>query len=446
MEETKEVVATPAKTPEAVDTRSVEAAKEVAVEAIKMERERCSEIQTLVRKAGLEDSFAAELVKSDKTLEVAQREIMDKWAGAQKETISSKIEITKTERSKQTEACTEALLNKFDSRKYKAEDGNYFRNFDLVEMARHSVRANGENPDMMSKQDIVKRALHSTSDFPLILANVAGKTLRDAYNEESATFSNWTRSTTITDLKQVSRLALSESPDLDQVIEGGEYTDGSLVESREQYKLLKYGKIVSITEEAIINDDLDAFSRIPALLGAAARRKEGDIVYGILTANAALADGVALFHATHANLTDALLTVDGFGTARGLMRKQKGPQGLANLNLTPAYLIVGPDQEFAADRLVSPIQPALTTSVNPVLRNAPGVIVESRLSGNTYFLVASPSQIDTVETAYLAGQSSPTIETQKGFEVDGLRIKIKHFFAAKAIDFRGLVKSTNDAS
>jgi hypothetical protein len=50
--------------------------------------------------------------------------------------------------------------------------------------------------------------------------------------------------------------------------------------------------------------------------------------------------------------------------------------------------------------------------------------------------------IDTIEYCYLDGNEGVYIETRNGFEVDGMEIKARLDFAAKAIDFRGLYKST----
>jgi len=51
---------------------------------------------------------------------------------------------------------------------------------------------------------------------------------------------------------------------------------------------------------------------------------ESDVVWGIITANPAMADGNALFHTTHKNLagTGAALDVGSVGATRAEMAKQ----------------------------------------------------------------------------------------------------------------------------
>lgn len=74
------------------------------------------------------------------------------------------------------------------------------------------------------------------------------------------------------------------------------------------HKRLEGGKFVwpqvrdGVMRQTLINDDLDAFTRIPAMYGNSIAQLESDVVWGIITSNPAMADGNALFHTTHKNL------------------------------------------------------------------------------------------------------------------------------------------------
>ena len=68
-------------------------------------------------------------------------------------------------------------------------------------------------------------------------------------------------------------------------------------------------------------------------------------------------------------------------------------------------------------------------------------MVDGRITGNSWHLAATPTLVDTIEYAYLEGEEGLFTETRQGFEVDGLQIKARHVFAAKAIDWRGLYKN-----
>jgi hypothetical protein len=171
------------------------------------------------------------------------------------------------------------------------------------------------------------------------------------------------------------------------------------------------------------------------------------VVWGINTANPAMADGNALFHTTHKNLagTGAALDVGSVGAARAAMAKQTGLDKKTVLNVRPAFLIVPASLELKAEQLVAQnLVPAATSSVVPQSIRTLAPISEPRLdaaSESAWYLAASPNQIDTIEYAYLEGQQGAYIETRNGFDVDGVEIKCRLDFGAKAIDWRGLYKN-----
>jgi hypothetical protein len=159
-----------------------------------------------------------------------------------------------------------------------------------------------------------------------------------------------------------------------------------------------------------------------------------------------MGDGVALFHATHANLsgTSDAIAIAPIGAGRAAMRVQKGVDGTTLLNIAPRYLIVPAAKETIADQFVSTnLLASQSSNVNPFAGRL-SVIAEPRLdaaSAVSWYLAASPDQIDIIEYAYLEGEEGPIVESRVGWEVDGLEIKCREDFAAKAIDFRGLYKN-----
>ncbi len=241
----------------------------------------------------------------------------------------------------------------------------------------------------------------------------------------------------------MARTQLSESSAFSQIKEGGEYKMLSFGDSAEKYSLGKYGGIVALTWETIINDDLSAFDRIPMMLAAEAAATEGDIVYGILSANAAMSDSVALFHATHANLASpgTAISDSTLGAGRAALRKQTGLNNRV-LNLTPSFLIAGPDNESLANKYTSAsFVAAKAGDINPNFNTSLEVVIDPRITGNAWYLSAAPQMVDTIEYAFLEGEQGLFTETRQGFEVDGLQIKARHVFAAKAIDSRGMYKN-----
>lgn len=414
--------------------------KEAKEEATKAERKRCSEIAALCRKFGFDEKFEKELVEGEKTIDQARAAIIDALAAKEGKELRNTVKIThgdQDETQVRAEGMVGALLHRSNPAQYKLEEkAKAYRGMSLLRMAEEFVGAKARG---MTKSELAQRAL-SSSDFPLILADVAHKSLRGAYELQPRTFKPWTRQGVLPDYKEASRLQLGEVSDLDQIAEGGEYQESSFGENREKIKLLKYGKIVHVTEELIVNDDLDAMARIPALMGAAAARLESKLVYDVLLTNPTMSDSVALFHASHGNLpTAAAITGVSLGAAKALMRKQKGVDSKDYLDLQPAFLIVGPDKEMEARQILNGEILATKSSDVNIYKNSMDLVVESRITGNKWFLSASPSSIDTVEVAYLEGMEGPQMSSTEEFMVDGLKLKIKHIVGVKAIDFRGLV-------
>jgi len=433
--------AAPAPDTEAVATRAREA-----------ERERVSTIYDLAGRLDLERSFAEDLVKRGVSMDEARRLILDQVAVKSDEARTfGQVSIPlggRDERITRRDAVANALLHRYSPTLFPLEDAaRQYRGMTLLELARESLGNAGVNTRGLSRDEVATRALHSTSDFPEILSAVTNKTLRQAYEAYPRTFMLFCRQVLATDFKSMHRVQLGEAPQLLEVGESGEFKRGTLGESKESYKVKTYGRVVAITRQVLINDDLDAFTRIPAMYGNSIAQLESDVVWGIITSNPAMADGTALFHANHKNLsgTGAALDVTSVGAARAAMAKQTGLDKKTVLNIRPAFLIVPASLELKAEQLVAQnLIPAASANVVPQSIRTLAPISEPRLdaaSETAWYLAASPNQIDTIEYAYLEGQQGAYIETRNGFDVDGVEIKCRLDFGAKAIDWRGLYKN-----
>lgn len=297
----------------------------------------------------------------------------------------------------------------------------------------------------LNDHGLLYRAGMSTSDFPSLLANVASKRLRDAYTAAPQPWRMLGRQSNSPDFKTKSVVALTGLPTFEKVLDGAEFKYGKFADSGETYALATYGKIVPITRQALINDDLGAFDRLPSMMGRGAAELENDVVWGVFTANANLADGVALFHATHANLgTAGDVTETTLTEAEKLMLEQLDASGKYVSGMVPKFLVVTPKRKVAAQKLLSAVQATATSGVN-TFANRLELIVEPRIKpaagAEPWFVVGDYNVIDTFEYGYLDGQEGVYTEQRVGFEIDGLEIKGRLDFAAKAIDYRNMVKN-----
>ena len=454
MEETPTITTAEQPAPEPI-VRAMETAPDtqtLIAQAQTAERERVATIYDLSGRLGLERGMAEDLITKGVLLDEARRIILDKVAedAEQKRTfaqVSTPLGGL-DERQTRREAVTSALLHRYSPTLFPLNDpARDYRGMTLLELSREFLASAGVNVRGMSRDEIATRALHSTSDFPEILAAVTNKTLRQAYEAYPQTFKPFCRQVQAADFRDITRVQLGEAPQLQKVNEAGEFKRGTIGEARERYRVETYGRVVGITRQTIINDDLDAFTRLPAMYGTAIATLESDVVWAILTANAAMGDGVALFHATHKNLASSgsALSTASIGEARASMAKQTGIDKKTVLNIRPTYLLVPVSLELAAEQLLAQnLTPTKTADVVPQSIRSLAVIAEPRLdtvSQTGWFLTASPAQIDTLEYAYLEGQQGAYIETRNGFDVDGVEIKCRLDFGAKAIDWRGLYKN-----
>lgn len=328
----------------------------------------------------------------------------------------------------------------------KRADGNGLAGYSMMEIARMMMQARGVDLSGMDKMAVVAAAFtHTSSDFSSVLANTANKAMLKGYEEAAEVFPQFTSVGNLSDFKIATRTDLGSFPTLSKVSEGAEFKYVTMGERAETAALATYGKLFSITRQAIINDDLGAFTRIPQKMGRAAIRTVGDLVFSIYLNNPAMADGKTLFHADHNNLASAgginTATID---AARVLMGKQK--DGDAFLNLRPKFLICDLADEGAAKvALESEFEVGAANKNNTVPNSVRGiaqVLSDARLSGhNGWYLQADPAMHDTIEVLYLDGQQAPVLEQQNGWGIDGVEFKVRMDAAAKAWDSKGLVKT-----
>jgi hypothetical protein len=455
--------------PAGVDEAAVRAISDEAVRVGGIaERKRAAEIRKLGKEAGEPDLADAAIDNGD-SVEAFRSALLEALMKREAPAIDSRApaRVGKEHAEKRAEAVQGAILNRIAPGINPLPDGGReFRGMTLTDMARDVLEANGTSTRGMSKDEIAGEALAtraggllSTSDFPIILGNVVSRTLRAAYDVAPQTFRPLVRETSVSDFKEVTRAQLGEAPRLERVNEHGEYKRGSVGEGSEKYRAYKYGKIVGITREAIVNDDLDAFTRISQMFGLAAAQLESDLVWGEILSNPTMGDGTALFHlANHKNLQTAAAFGEGpLGIMRAAMAKQAGLDGKTVLNIRPSFAIVPMALEIAAEKLLNTTYvPAKTDDAVAASIRSLSVISEPRLdngvvhpvtgatvsgSSTAYYLAASPASTDTVELAYLNGNRGVYTDSRMAFNSDGMEIKVRMEVGAKVIDWRAFQKN-----
>jgi HK97 family phage prohead protease len=412
----------------------------VKTQAAQDERQRGLEIRSAVQTAGLDEKFAEQLIKDGKSLDESRKAVFEKMADLKKtEAIDTtvRVDMGKDEKDKKREAVENAILNRVDGNTFKLDEGSReFRGMSLIRIAEALLGGRKGLSDV----DLASRAM-TTSDLPLILANIAEKALQKRYELAPATYDKWVRKGTLKNFKQHSQMKIGDFPSLSLRNEEGEFTYGSVGESKEVIQMKKYGKILAFSEEMLIDDDMGALADFVSQAGVAARRLESNLVYSVLSANADLVDGDPLFHANHGNLgTAGAPSETTFDEAMKLFKAQTTIDGLDYLDLSPRYALCGPLIETTFRKFLSQIVAAQTSNVN-IFANSVELIVDPRITNKYWTLTADPSQIDTVSLYKLEGREQPTVSTRNKWESGAFEIKIEHAAAAGAMDHRGMVQN-----
>jgi hypothetical protein len=418
------------------------AAQKKADEAAAAERTRAQEILKLVRAAGAKEEMADAYIARGTSVEEVRTnlELFAKFAKEQEATRvqpTVTVEIGQTSQEKKRSGFEEALLNRVDSKTFKVTDAaKIFAGKSALRMVEEYIGRNIGETDAQ----LAKRAM-SSSDLPLILANIAEKSAQKRYELQPRTYEKWAKKDTLRNYKQASQVRAGDFASLLERKESGEYLEGSIGEEKEVAQLKDYGIRHAFSNQMLVNDDLSLIMKVANESGIAAARLENKLAYAALTGNPTMNDGIALFHASHANLGSAAVVGSAsFTEAFKFMRKQKSVSGLDPLNLTPRYLLCSPDKEAEARQFLAQIVPNQTSSVN-IYVGAVELIVDAELTGNAHYFMADPALIDTVTVFNLEGQESPKVETRYNWKTDALEIKVGHTVTAAPMDWRGMVKN-----
>ena len=438
----------------------------VRAQAIDSERKRSENIRSAANALNLPTEADA-LISAGKDVNEARAFLIAARAKADAATVTdSHARVGRSHNDQQRDGIENAIMHRCGLVSNLTDAGRAHRHMTLVDMARVSLRAAGvHGVDGMSARDIAKLAMapqrgmamgrdfdgniralggHTTSDFPLLLANVANKSLLPGYEAEPINFMPFCTDRNLPDFKQASVVNLGRITSMAAKVEGAEYNRVTIGESSEVYSLATYGSTIGFSRESMINDDLGGLQIAIREMGAVWARTQLDLFWGIVTANANMGDGAPLFGAAHLNEgTGGVLSKATLAEMRQLLREQRGVEsasGVADgqfLNLTPAHLIVPTDLEQTADDLMGMnYDPTTVATARPGWVGSLQVTVEPRLgvsSATAYYLAAARK---FCERGLLGGSDAPYIDSFDEWTTDEMVFKVRGDVAFKATDFR----------
>lgn len=357
----------------------------------------------------------------------------------------------------------------------RAKGWEEFANAGLLDIARDCLEVDGLRTRGLTREQIAIAALgfpsqiglrygdpayHVTGSFANLTADAINKSMMVGYTEFPATWLGPMRQgSSVPDFKTINRYRIGAVANLPVWPDNQNPQKGSFADAKESYAVEARSMELSFSYRLIINDDMDALSRLPQQMGQAASRTVNAVAWAQITSNPTMSDSVALFstatgarkraNTTSGAATPTVATIQTMTNQMMQMRGENTPEGNESddiLALEPRY-IVGPSalRTTIENLLNSVADPASTNagSANVVRDRNLIKVIEPLLDANSataWYLFADPGQIDTVEVTFLQGQESPVVRSFEDPRNLAMNYTVLQTFAAKAMNHRGIIR------
>ena len=403
------------------------------------EQTRRRDIRALVRTAGLDAQVADDLIDAGADMTRAKAEIFDAVQDRRRA-----APIIRSHAPANDDPATiirrqsDALAFRMGGGGEPAADVRPFLNLSLRDMAVDSLTRAGVSTRGMSADEVFTRAgEHTTSDFALTVSNAMNKVALDTYRAAESPLKTLCRQRTLPNFKDATSIRLGEMGRLEELAESGEITHTSRAESGETMRLKTFARGVTVSRKLMIDDDLGLLGDMTAALGEAAAQTEADILVALLTGKPNLSDGNPVFHASRGNIG----TADGPSMAsltesRLAMRTRKGLDGATIIAAAPRYVLVPATLETDAEQVLASIQPSTVDDVNP-FGGKLSLLVEPRLTGETWYVFADPARLAAMQYAYLSSAQGVQIQRTEAWDTLGMKFRAFLDFGAGWLDWRG---------
>ncbi len=312
----------------------------------------------------------------------------------------------------------------------KAETG-----FTMLDIAKRHAKRCGLDPSDWSKLDTAQYILAkrvpgarsanvTSSNFNnVVLGNYMDKEVLNGFNNfaSSVTYQKWTRRKLVADFKTFGIGAL-DSGNLISTAENLPFQELTKAEGYFTGALGLYGATISLSFQALVNDDLGEFAAMLNRAGAIAQRTIDKNVYDVLNAGPwtdNTSSGVA-----------GLATAAGMGVLRAAFDNKLGPAGVKIAN-TPRFVLVPSCLRTQALQLTTQVQAYPTvTNTNTDLETVvtPHLTQAGTATQSTVYMAGDPRFVDTVVVAMLQGMETPQVAEYDAGAVAARKWKIMQAF------------------
>ncbi|MFF3443640.1 hypothetical protein [Streptosporangium sp. NPDC002721] len=310
----------------------------------------------------------------------------------------------------------------------------------------------------------------STSDFPSLFADSLDRQLYGSYTATIPTWKNYARAAVVNDFRPVKRFATSGVRGLlSKVGELAEHERRSMTETPYEYEVDKYEAGFALSWEAMINDDLNAFMRLPQDLAESAIDSEEYFVTTLFCD----ASGPHATHYTGGNdnlLTgNPVLSRDALQAAITKLMKRRDANGNP-ITVKSVRLVVGTGLALTAQEILDTTE-YRTVDANGNVRVISGNGVAANLGVDVNYWIDSVATTANADTSWwvfadpngarpamefgrLRGYEAPALfekipdtrrvgggEEPWSFDTEAAEKKIKHVFGGAFVDTKMTVAS-----
>lgn len=329
------------------------------------------------------------------------------------------------------------------------------------------------DPEAPGRHEELLREAVSTSDLGNYLTTKVNTRLLATYNEEPPQWRQYARTFSATDFREMSFTRLGELADLLEMPEGGPPVDQPLRdEGGPVTKLKTFARLLTITRQAIVNDNFNQLAQRPAAMGRAAARSLGKNVVGQLTSNPVMFDGNRVFSSAHRNITTGPPDETTVQQMITMLRVQTDANG-NRIGMRPFNMVIPPELEMRTritlNSTVVPLAgyaPASSRAtplnfgmggINPLAGAVPNTIVETySLDPASFWMSANPNQYPGLGVGFLNDRQEPDVfindpgqrnvlgtSDPYALHTQDITWMVRHDRVSVWVDYRGWVASLN---
>ncbi len=288
-----------------------------------------------------------------------------------------------------------------------------------------------------------------------IFSNTANKSILQAFNTVEDAWRSVAAIGSVSDFKTATRVRLTGDLTYEELSETGEIRHGKIADEKLEISAKTYAKMLALTRNDIINDDLGALNGVQTKLGRGAALKLNQVFW------AEFLDNAAFFTTGRGNYIEgsnySLLANDpiaALAKAEQAFLDLTDPDG-DPMALRPQIMLLptalwAPARELMVGTTITTgggssktKQPTTNIYAGRFTPVYSAYITDSALA---WYLLANPADLATIEVAFLDGKQAPTVESADvDFNKLGIQMRGYHDFGVAKMEWRAGVKVKGEA-